>query len=185
MFYLHGIWMAHCDFKPKNVVVSTPSFSHFVNQYCVKLVNFGLSNTNIEASKSYTMSKFGIGTTMYRPPELYRKAHLEGNKTKTDWFKADVFSFAITCAKILSRQVRFETVARCILYKEVMKGVWLEIPATCPEDFFALRNDCCSSFSNLRPNCDSICAKLEKIRHNPLRELPTLIKEVQMTKPLE
>ena len=50
----------------------------FLDQYCVKMVDFGVSKVEVEASKSNTMIAFGIGTAVYRAPEVHPKANSKG-----------------------------------------------------------------------------------------------------------
>ncbi|KAG0559666.1 hypothetical protein KC19_10G121800 [Ceratodon purpureus] len=165
MCYLHGMGVAHRDLKPPNVVINKLTSPYLEDQYCVKLVDFGLSKVRVEACKSNVMTGAGIGTTKYRAPE----AHRDG-PGRVNWFKADVYSFGVTCAHLLSLKDPFENVNLGNKYVELMNGLRPEIPATaCPEKLVALINNCWDTCPISRPSFTEICIRLEEITHELLR----------------
>ncbi|KAG0559668.1 hypothetical protein KC19_10G122000 [Ceratodon purpureus] len=170
MCYLHGMGVAHRDLKPQNVVVNKLTSPHLENQYCVKLVDFGMSKVKVEVSKSNIMTGPGIGTTKYRAPEVHPNAHPDGHG-KVNWFKADVYSFGVTCAHLLSLNEPFENMKMGEIYMEQMNGLKPEVPATCPEKLVVLLNDCWNTSPTSRPGFTEICVKLEEVRHELLRGL--------------
>ena len=163
MWYLHEQGVAHRDLKPQNVVVKQLTSPHLSGYFCVKLVDFGMSKTKVEALKSNTVTALGIGTTMYRAPEVHPDAN-PGEKGKVNWFKADVFSFSMTCAHLLSLKRPFGDMERMReLYTELMNGKRPELPSHYPEELVVLLRDCWDSNPKSRPSFMEICTRLRNI----------------------
>ena len=165
MCYLHGRGVAHRDLKPSNVVVNRLG----VDQFCLKLVDFGMSKTKVEVSKSTTMTGGGIGTTIYRAPEAHPDA-FRGGEVKVNWFKADVFSFAMTCAHLLSLKTPFKSMSQFReLHKEVLNGHRPRLPDHCPRELIILLGECWNTNSSVRPSFIEISTRLEIFRQNFLK----------------
>ncbi|KAG0577402.1 hypothetical protein KC19_5G153600 [Ceratodon purpureus] len=164
--YLHDRGVAHRDLKPQNVVVSRLICPHLSEHYySVKLVDFGMSKTKVEVSKSNTMTAAGIGTTRYRAPEVFPEAYRSGTG-KATWFKADVYSFAMTCVHLLSLKSPFEEMQSTgALYEKLGKGERPELPDDCPKELVGLLKKCWSIRPGSRPSFMQICVELEKLRH--------------------
>lgn len=164
--YLHGLKIAHRDLKPLNVVVTETRAAHLEDCFCVKLVDFGMSKTKVQVSKSNTISTRGVGTTKYRAPEVFPQAQevAPGLKRKVNWFRADAYCFGITCAELLSLKRPFEDVPGSELYEELLRGVRPELPGECPEDLVALLKDCWATDPQSRPGFAEICSRLEQCK---------------------
>jgi len=170
--YLHDLGIAHRDVKPANVVVSRNSSQNGDCITCVKLVDFDLSKTKIQASKSNPISLKGCGTLIYRAPEINPKSLEEGYQW-VQWFKADVYSFALTCAAILSLKEPFLTEINnnpAMLWKKIVEhNLRPELPEKCPNyELLPVLKECWATDPKQRPDFTSICAKLEKYKQELL-----------------
>lgn len=175
MCYLHDLGIAHRDLKTPNVVVNKLPTPHLDENFCVKLIDFGLSKTKLEVSKSVTITAAGIGTTIYRAPELHPKARTpEGLALRrADWFRADVYSFGITCAEILSLSTPFKNIPKSSLYEEVLSGRRPDLPENLyPEKLLALVKECWNVDPRSRPNFLHICTRLGGIVFELLMKSP-------------
>ena len=175
MCYLHDLGIAHRDLKPLNVVINKVSnIPPLVDTYCVKLIDFGMSRTKVEVSKSNTISIPNIGTTRYRAPEVFRNAHQGGDKGRIFWMTADVYSFGITCAEILSLEAAFDGIPVTGLYDKLVIGTRPPLPrGSYPEKLVALVEDCWDGRPRSRPSFLQICNRLEEVRYDLLMGIPS------------
>jgi serine/threonine protein kinase len=174
--YLHGQGVAHRDLKPQNVVVNQLSTPQLGDHFSVKLVDFGVSKVEVEASKPNTMTACGTGTWMYRAPEVHPKANPKSKVLgKVNWLKADAFSFAMTCAHLLSLETPFRNILPNELFNEVTKNeVRPMIDHMYPKDLVVLLKDCWKTDPRLRPSFGDIWTRLEIFQHKYLRAYLTL-----------
>ena len=177
MCYLHDQGIAHRDIKPHNVVIShIPSDLDLVN-FLVKLVDFGMAKTRVHFSKSNTPSQNNIGTTNYRAPEVFCKARADFRpeyNTRVNWFKADVYSFALTCTELLTLEAPFQDLPlnmRCDVSSRLR---WKPMfPSECPQELVALLEKCLDAKPQLRPNFREICITLERYKYDLLTPVTT------------
>lgn len=161
MYYLHKQGIAHRDLKSLNVVINKVSTTpHPGDKFQVKLVDFGLSKTKVEASRSNPVSIRNCGTTAYRAPEVFSKGD---DPEKVVWFKADVYSFALICSAILSLKEPFEGVYAKTLICQLRNGLRPRLPQDCPKELAALVEECWNAEPKLRPSFLAIRTRLEKL----------------------
>lgn len=170
MCYLHVEGVANRDLKPGNVLLEKVTSPHLQDCFCVKLVDFGVSKIEVEVDQANTMTGYNIGTTTYRAPEILNMDRSETRPIKNPrafWCKADVFSFAMTCAHLLSLKRPFEDIERpSDLYIAVkIEERRPELPEHCPEVLVALLTDCWNADPLKRPSFAEVCTRLEKYRH--------------------
>ena len=178
MCYLHSQGIAHRDLKPQNVVVNTFTSPDLVDYYILKLVDFGMAKIKVEASKSNTISIPGVGTTCYRAPEVLRSAHLKGTE-KVNWFKVDVFSFAMTCGHVLCLKKPFGDTKLNDVCEDLTNGVRPKLPQDCPQELNVLLKECWHTNPQCRPSFEEICTRLETYRYRILRGVPKIEPNLQ------
>ena len=158
MCYLHDNGVAHRDLKTSNVVVRSINAPHLQYSLHVKVVDFGLSKAKLKASKSNTISRPKIGTTVYMPPEAFSSG-------RANWFKADAYSFSVMCSVILSGDEPFQEIKRRDLCDAICSGVRPKLPTNIPEELTSLITEAWAADRGLRPDFFNICTRLEKLRH--------------------
>ncbi|CAK9197198.1 unnamed protein product [Sphagnum jensenii] len=93
--------------------------------------DFGLAKAKLKSSTATKQTK-DIGTTPYRAPELYTQ---EEEIAKENYpLKADVYSYGITCAEILTGKIPFPGTQykRTELLQVIRQGERPPLPLNCP-----------------------------------------------------
>ena len=175
MSYLHEKKIAHRDLKPTNVLVRKTMVDKSLkdNYVNVKLADFGLSKMDVYSNISEELSQ-GIGTRLYKAPELFQnnKRKIENMMyslvEKVNAHEADVYSFGVMCATILSGKQPFEGVDHNLLTR-LRSGKRPWVPEDCPKALDSLINECWSLDRTKRPSFKEICSTLEDLRSSILR----------------
>ena len=160
--YLHENGIAHRDLKPSNVVVRkiiAPELQYYLQ---VKVVDFGISKMKLK-DKSSTITRPKIGTTLYMAPEAFSYG-------RANWFKADVYSFAMMCWVILSGDEPFQDIKRNELCGAICSGKRPMLPGDIPKELALVIKEGWATDRNSRPGFLDICTRLEKLRHWLLRD---------------
>jgi serine/threonine protein kinase len=159
MQYLHEKKVAHRDLKSANVLINPVKILGTENAgYAqVKLADFGLSKLK-DSSATFSMQTTNTGTTRWMAPELFEEPVL--NKCGYP-FKADVYSYAITCFEILTAKSPFEEEAsNTEVRRKVKAGERPVLPVTLPTFLSSLIERCWDAEANKRPSFSEICAEL-------------------------
>ena len=163
--YLHDMKVAHCDLKPHNVVVTSKSISKKgkLKDVHVKLIDFSISA--IVSENSPTISDYGYarGTNGYMAPEVI----LSGGK-EIDAFKADVFSFSMTCSEILTTKKPYDDFLFRDYVKSIVNGERPNLPKTCSNKLKSLIHECWSLDPSKRPTFIDICQSLTKLKNEAI-----------------
>lgn len=90
--YLHNLGIAHCDIKLENILLD--------DNYNPKICDFNFAISSFAEYKSVNG-----GTYNYKPPEFK-------NDTNIDYFKCDIWSFAITIYAFITKYYPYKTVVK-------------------------------------------------------------------------
>ncbi|CAK9259951.1 unnamed protein product [Sphagnum jensenii] len=159
MQYLHEKRVAHRDLKSANILINPVQILGMENAgYAqVKLADFGLSKIK-EGSATYSIQTANRGTTRWMAPELFGEP--DPNECRYP-FKADVYSYAITCFEILTAKFPFEdTASNTEVRRKVKAGERPVLPVTLPMFLSSLIERCWDAEANRRPSFSEICAEL-------------------------
>lgn len=175
VLYLNNKDIAHRDLKPSNVLVRPVSKDEVPELSAqgylqAKLADFGLAKAEAMSSVYTTMTQ-GVGTRMYRAPEVFPQHIFSGKKFPR---KLDVWSFGIMFCEILSGEQPFSLEDGIgELHSRIRKGLRPRLPKNCPGYLKFIISSCCKLRPQDRPNFSDL---LRLIRLAQVRSLG-LIKE--------
>nr|XP_024397369.1 LOW QUALITY PROTEIN: probable LIM domain-containing serine/threonine-protein kinase DDB_G0287001 [Physcomitrium patens] len=163
MCYLHDMQIAHRGLKPENVLLNIIDDGRSNNDFqyaIVKLIDFGCSKINVGRNPKVNKNKYMYGTPIYTAPIIKKYNRIN----KTCAFEADVYSFAMTCSKILSRNDPFKGVNKIEdILKRIEKGERPKLPSNC-NDLSKLIQECWTLDPSQRPSFADICKRLTTLK---------------------
>jgi serine/threonine protein kinase len=116
----------------------------------------------------------GVGTKLYKAPELFqnkkrkRENMMYSSVEKVNAHEADVYSFGVICATILSGKQPFEGDDHD-LPTRLRSNERPRVPEDCPEALVSLIDECWSLDRTKRPKFKEICSTLENLKSSVLR----------------
>ncbi|KAH9548258.1 hypothetical protein CY35_11G078600 [Sphagnum magellanicum] len=160
--YMHEQQVSHRDIKSSNILVNPTSVPELAEMgyIDVKVADFGLAKAKLMSSRGTNQSIDNVGTTPYRAPELYTQ---EEEIAKENYpRKADVYSYGITCAEILTGKIPFphSEYRRADLLQVILKGERPPLPDDCPTLLANLITRCWDTDPSNRPGFLQVCNKL-------------------------
>ncbi|KAH8960696.1 hypothetical protein BDL97_05G009900 [Sphagnum fallax] len=173
--YMHEMHLAHRDIKPSNILVTPTPVLELANKgyVDVKLADFGQAKAKLMSSS--TLQTPNIGTTQYRAPELfqvpdncYTQDEEERIMKKIDPLKADVYSYAVTCAELLTGKCPYGEFPRTHLLSRILEGVRPSLPQGCPNHLTNLINRCWDTIPCNRPSISQVCNELMDFKTSSL-----------------
>lgn len=168
MTYLHKRKLFHGDLKALNVLVKCHQAG-----WEVKISDFGVSDALVlkdnhvgYESDCTSFSTANVGTTRWRAPEVFDVTG--GGVPKPYSMKADVYSFAMTCVEILTRQVPYHGMPTTDIKKYVKAGGRPELPSNVPKDLCNLIVRCWDNDPIRRPDFSEICTCMQGLKEHSL-----------------
>ncbi|CAM6014030.1 unnamed protein product [Sphagnum balticum] len=166
--YMHEQRVGHRDIKSSNILVNPTSVPKLAEMgyIDVKVADFGLAKAKLKSSTATKQTK-DIGTTPYRAPELYTQ---EEEIAKENYpLKADVYSYGITCAEILTGKIPFPRTEykRTELLQVIRQGERPPLPLNCPTLLANLIKRCWHTDPYIRPTFLQVCNELLKFKRSP------------------
>eukprot|EP01090_Pellita_catalonica_P021614 TRINITY_DN8142_c0_g1_i1.p1 TRINITY_DN8142_c0_g1~~TRINITY_DN8142_c0_g1_i1.p1 ORF type:complete len:594 (-),score=90.61 TRINITY_DN8142_c0_g1_i1:176-1879(-) len=174
--YLHDRHIWHRDLKAENVLLG-------IDGTC-KVADFGLAKLIPESrlSKSGGIAK---GSIWWRAPEV--------GSEKYDMAKADIFSFGVVLAELITRELGVNIrVMMTVEIKIPGEGLKFEVSTTkliaflqqcapdCPPGLASLAIDCCKQDPSKRPELQEILARFSKL-YDDFAALENLVKEKKLS----
>eukprot|EP01125_Pyxidicula_operculata_P017359 TRINITY_DN6077_c0_g1_i1.p1 TRINITY_DN6077_c0_g1~~TRINITY_DN6077_c0_g1_i1.p1 ORF type:complete len:2180 (-),score=456.03 TRINITY_DN6077_c0_g1_i1:394-6933(-) len=151
--YLHGMNIAHLDFKTPNILLKSlnPSSPH-----CALITDFG-NATYFEGQK--TMKNRKVENPTWLAPEILDNKPYIGTQV-------DIYAFGVVSYELLARlqffgEVQFFTT----IEEKVIAGERPTLSdSICPTSYKALVDNCWSPLPDRRPNPSSILSKIKDIK---------------------
>ncbi|KAG0627939.1 hypothetical protein M758_2G239800 [Ceratodon purpureus] len=168
MQYLHEKHLTHRDLKTSNILVRQviEDLTNLSEGYLdIKLADFGLAKAydNTSTGKRHTVNR---GTPVYGAPEIFGK-DLAAERNFPPM--ADVWSFGVTCAEILSGKEPYLNEPRNTLQSKIAnENLRPVLPKHCPPYLAFCITSCWEFEPQRRPDFASICKML---RHAKLLSL--------------
>lgn len=172
MAYLHSQTIIHGDLKPLNILVSHIEVLGEVQEYLVKVADFG----SAQLWKHDVKPK--DGSTIWAAPEVLLARRNGPIQPNFDPYKTDVYSFGITAFEVLTGLAPYLKVIG--LREDVLANKRPDLKTNCLHYTFwekhrlvALIERCWNEKASIRPSFPEICRTLEDLLQK-ITETPTI-----------
>ncbi len=164
ILYLHTKKIVHRDMKAANILMNHAKIEEMEKAGYVQAKVADLGESKIKLSGATYSRQTLAGTTRWMAPELFEKKSSDEIKYP---FKADVYSYAITCSEILNMgKLPFADIEKQSELKEaVRKGITPTLPDFLPLAVMSLIQQCWDGDPSMRPSFSRICAELRHIKN--------------------
>ncbi len=164
MLYLHTKKIVHRDMKAANILINHAKIEEMEKAGYVQAKVADLGESKIKLSVATYSRQTLAGTTRWMAPELFEKKSSDEIKYP---FKADVYSYAITCSEILNMgKLPFADIEKQSELKEaVRKGIRPTLPDSLPLSVMSLIEQCWDGDASMRPSFSRICTELRHIKN--------------------
>jgi serine/threonine protein kinase len=172
--YLHSKSTVHRDVKSKNILVKplidVPELEYIEGYLTVKLADFGTSRIKKSITRR-SHQTFNVGTRSWMAPEVFliQEEWMYTGAAQSSPIahphKADVWSFAMVCFEILTREVPFKDELQTRLFHRItVDGLRPVLPNECPRRLVSLIQRCWEYDPRERPDFTEICNELRYIK---------------------
>jgi serine/threonine protein kinase len=172
--YLHSKSTVHRDVKSKNILVKplidVPELEYIEGYLTVKLTDFGTSTIKKSITRR-SHQTFNVGTRSWMAPEVFliQEEWMYTGAAQSSPIahphKADVWSFAMVCFEILTREVPFKDELQTRLFHRItVDGLRPVLPNECPRRLVSLIQRCWEYDPRERPDFTEICNELRYIK---------------------
>jgi serine/threonine protein kinase len=173
--YLHGKGprgLVHRDLKSLNILVrpleDAPELKYEEGYLNPKIADFGEAKIKTLISnfeRRFTTQTQDVGTRKWMAPEVFKITQYADidheSASEHPHFnpaKADVYSFAMVCFELLTRELPYDGVPMTSLWTRITKhGLRPQLPESCPRRLAFLIQSCWKSEPGERPNFREIC----------------------------
>jgi serine/threonine protein kinase len=176
--------LVHRDLKSLNILVRplahAPELKYEEGYLNPKIADFGEAKIKTLISnfeRRFTTQTQNVGTSRWMAPEVFKirqdadiDHESESDHPHFNPSKADVYSFAILCFELLTREEPYVGVTMASLPTQITKhGLRPQLPESCPRRLAFLIQSCWKPEPWERPNFREICIELRYIKGLLLR----------------
>jgi serine/threonine protein kinase len=148
MLYLHKKEIVHRDLKARNILTNHVKITEMVNSGYMQSKVADLCESKVKLSSATNFEQTVIGMSQWVALELFEEKSSDEMRYT---FKANTYSYAITCSEILMGKLPFADIEKCCEMKEaVKKGMRPALPDSLPVSMMSLIKRCWDADPSMR-----------------------------------